>query len=77
LEEDNIEFLDIIFDNIKLFDNEFIIKLLLHQKNKIPLSIPELNQLLENYTLSTTKDKEIWEKFYYSSYIYFINACLS
>jgi len=31
LEEDNIEFLDIIFDNIKLFDNEFIIKLLLHQ----------------------------------------------
>ena len=77
LEENEFELLDIIFNNIKLFDNEIIITLLNHRKNNTSLSKSELDQLLENYALSTKKDKEIWKDFYYSNYIYFINACSS
>jgi len=60
LKDDNFELLDIIFNNnIKLFDNEIIIKFLLCYKYKKPLSKSELNQLINNYNLSTKKDKYI------------------
>jgi len=37
LKEDDFELLDIIFSNIKFYDNEIIMKLILHFKNNIPL----------------------------------------
>ena len=63
LDGDKFEFLDIIFNNIKLFDNDFIIKLLIFQKNCIPLSTSKLNQLIGNYILSVKKDEKIWDSF--------------
>jgi len=83
LEEDNFELLDIIFNNnIKLFDDEFILELLLFRKNNMPLSISELKQRIDNYKLLTKKEiiknhKDIWCDCYFSSHIYLIHACLS
>jgi len=73
LKDDNLKLLDIIFDNILFFDNEFIIKLLLSYKNKMPLSIKELEQQIENYKL-LTKDKI--DNFNSSSHIYLVTACI-
>jgi len=50
IKEDNIEFLNIIFENYKFFDNEFILNILtIHYKNKIPLSNSDLNQQISKY----------------------------
>ena len=83
LKEDNFELLDIIFNNnIKLFDGNFILELLLLRKNNIPLSKSELEQRIDNYKLLTTKEiiennENIWCDCFYSSHIYLIHACLS
>jgi len=77
LKEDNFELLDIIFSQAKLYDNEFIKILLFHRKNNIPLSTLELGHLIENYNLSSKKDKDILNDCYHSSHVYLVNACLS
>jgi len=57
---DNVNLLDIIFDNFKFFDNEFINKLLFYYKNKIPLSSSVFNQLISNkeFYISSTNNKD-------------------
>jgi len=77
LEDNKVELLDIIFNNFKIFGNEFILKLIFYHKNNISLSIIELKHLIENYEISTKKDKNIWYDSYQSVDVYLINACLS
>ncbi|KAG4104271.1 hypothetical protein H8356DRAFT_927613 [Neocallimastix lanati (nom. inval.)] len=53
--DNNNRLLDVIFDHIKIYDNEFIKKLLFHYNNKLEISISDLNQCisLENYKILT------------------------
>jgi len=47
MKDNNKELLEIIFNNhLKCFDNAFIIKLLIHYKNRIPISISYFYTLL-------------------------------
>jgi len=75
LKDKEINLLDIIFNNFKIFDNEFILKLIFYHKNNTSLSTIELKHLIENYEISTTKD--IWNDSNQSVDVYLINACLS
>jgi len=43
-----IDLLDIIFSHFKLYDNDFILKLLFHYKNKIDISSSDLAQQISN-----------------------------
>ena len=48
IEEEKVSLLDIIFNSLKFYDNEIILRLLLHYKNKISLSTFDLNQQISN-----------------------------
>ncbi|KAL6623867.1 ankyrin repeat-containing domain protein [Neocallimastix sp. 'constans'] len=64
--------LDNIFENIKIYDNDFILDLLIHYKNEKAISTTELNQQIsiEKYRIST-KD---W--YYHNSGKYLYNECI-
>ena len=56
IKDKKVTLLDIIFDNIKFYDNEFIIHLLLkHYKNRIAISTTDLNRQisLDKFKIST------------------------
>ncbi|KAL6595170.1 hypothetical protein U3516DRAFT_566666, partial [Neocallimastix sp. 'constans'] len=46
MKDENIDLLDIIFYNLKFFDNDLIKTFLMYYKNKIPLTLSELEQLI-------------------------------
>ena len=48
MKDKNVTLLDTIFSNLKIHDTEIILKLLLHFKNKIPISTSDLNQQISN-----------------------------
>jgi len=48
LKDNNLELLNIIFENFIYFDNEFVLNLLLHYRNKTVLSKSSLNSLVLN-----------------------------
>ncbi|KAL6628014.1 ankyrin repeat-containing domain protein [Neocallimastix sp. 'constans'] len=75
LKDDNLKLLDIIFNNFKFFNNEFIVNMILKWKNNIPESTIELTKLIKNYSLSTKKNKRFLFDWNYSSYVYLVNAC--
>jgi len=75
LKENNFELLDIIFNYIKFFGTDFILDLLNRYKNKISISTSVLNQQIDKYKISTVKDEFVWDNYYDSSNIYFVNAC--
>jgi len=56
--DDNINLLDILFNNFELFDNEFILLLLICYKNQNPISTFDLNQQIEKYKFSFHKSDE-------------------
>jgi len=76
LDDDNFELLDIIFNSIKLFDNDFVTNILYFWRNGFTLSISELDKLIEDYTVSTEKSGQLLNEYYHSSYVFFINACI-
>jgi len=70
IKNNEIQLLQIIFDNFKFYDNEFI-KTLLHQyKNKSSTSITNLNEIIskDQYKISTDHSKEDFQD-------YFVKAC--
>jgi len=48
IKDENVDLLDIIYNNLKFFDNEFILQLLIYYKNKKVISTSELNQQISN-----------------------------
>ncbi|OUM61246.1 hypothetical protein PIROE2DRAFT_62623 [Piromyces sp. E2] len=48
IKDENISLLDVVFNNITIYDNEFIIHLLLHYKSKEPISTFDINQEISN-----------------------------
>lgn len=77
LEENKFDLLSTFFQNIRLYDENFILKLLVHRKNNIVLSTSKLKRLIENYTLSKYPDSSVWFDYNRSSYAYIIDACIS
>eukprot|EP00833_Pecoramyces_ruminatium_P017644 jgi/Orpsp1_1/1191676/evm.model.d7180000087723.1 len=67
----NIYLLNVIFNNLKYYDNEFILNFLLYYKNKKPVSIKDLNQQISNEKYKILIDDK------YSSKVnkYLINEC--
>jgi len=75
MKDNNKNLLEIIFKkHLKFFDNEMIIKLLDYFKNKMPISISDFNEQINNnkYKVSTELNKN-FEK--YDSSYYLFNAC--
>ncbi|KAG4083869.1 ankyrin [Neocallimastix lanati (nom. inval.)] len=72
IKEDNIQLLNILFKTFKFFDNEFIINILLiHYKNKQPISKSDLKKKLSIYRFGKKKHNS-----YYDSVIIYLNkAC--
>jgi len=74
LKEDNFELLDIIFIRNIFFDKESILNLLCFYENKKAISTIDWNQFVEKYKISTIKNYDVMNNYYYSSRIYLINA---
>jgi len=41
-------YLDVIFEHIKIYNNEFIKQLLFHYRNKVDISISDFNQYISD-----------------------------
>jgi len=63
IKENNTALFDVIFSHFKFFDNKFILNLLIHYKNQIPINIKELTRI-ENYKI-TKKNGNYLLKMYY------------
>ncbi|KAL6598127.1 hypothetical protein U3516DRAFT_481169, partial [Neocallimastix sp. 'constans'] len=48
IKDNNVQLLDVIFNNLKYYDNSFILNLLTHYKDKRPLSESVLKNLMSN-----------------------------
>ena len=58
IKEDNFKLFEIIFENFKFFDSDFILSILLnYYKNKISISTSELNQQISKYKYSNRKKR--------------------
>ena len=83
IKNNEIQLLSIIFDNFKFYDNEFIIMLLYQYKNKISISVTDINRMMSNdqYIISinqTTEDypcKILKEDSPENIQDYFVDAC--
>ena len=87
--EDDIELLEVLFNNLKFFDNRFIINLLNYYNNKTPISNAYLYPLINNdkFKILTKKNNKFFRKNknrfiirfkfrnYKNSSIYPLNAC--
>jgi len=76
MKDNNIELLEILFKNhLKFFDNDFIINILNHYKNKTPISNSNLYTQINNekYKISTILNRD----YYYdsSSYLFSSSWC--
>jgi len=74
IKESKTNLLDVVLDNFKFFDNEFIIKLLVHYKTKNPISISSLNQQIEKYKFPVEENNSFRE-LCPNGNIYLVNAC--
>jgi len=70
--DEKVVFLDIIFCNLKFYDNEFILQLLFHYKNKIAISTSDLNQQISNKKFSISINTKYSSN---TNSIYLINEC--
>jgi len=52
IEKDNTLLLDVIFKNFKFFDNEFVLCLLTHYKNKLPITKSNFEFQIEKFKFS-------------------------
>jgi len=57
IKEDNTRLLDIIFSHIRFFDNEFILNLLIHYKNQMPIKSAEFNRKIKYYEIYKNKNE--------------------
>ena len=87
--DDDIELLEVLFKNLKFFDNRFIINLLNYYNNKTPISNAYLYPLINNdkFKILTKKNNKFFRKNknrfiirfkfrnYKNSSIYPLNAC--
>jgi len=48
MKDENVILLDIIFSYLKIYDNDFILQLLFHYRNKTAISTSDLNQQISN-----------------------------
>jgi len=48
IKEEEISLLDIIFENLKFYDNEFILQFLLYYKNKTEIITSHIKQQISN-----------------------------
>jgi len=74
MKDEEVNLLDIIFSNLKFFDNDFILQLLFYYKNKPTISTSALNQQISNEKF---KISIIFEDHRYNkTYKYLINECI-
>ena len=59
ISESKVTFLDIIFNYIKFYDNEFILHLLIYYKNKTTISTSDLNQQISNEKYKISINNEL------------------
>jgi len=72
IKDENTILLDIIFSNLKFYENEFILRLLLHYKNKTAISISDFNKQISNEKFKILTNTEYS---YNDSGKYLINEC--
>ncbi|KAL6613021.1 hypothetical protein U3516DRAFT_513458, partial [Neocallimastix sp. 'constans'] len=71
-----IQLLDIIFNNCKFFDNDFIINLLNYYKYKNPISTMKLTQLIKKYEFKPFNEESKYIISNFSITKYLFAACI-
>jgi hypothetical protein len=71
MKKENVSLLDIIFNNFKFYDKDFILQLLLYYKNKTAMSTSYLPHQIseENFKISTSDENSS------NNCIYLYNEC--
>ena len=77
MQKNEVNILDIIFENFKIYDNDFILKLLFYYKNKTAVSVSCLNEQISNkfFNISVKSFNYCYNYTYYGIGKYLLNEC--